>query len=118
MGMAHSRRTSPPEKRTRLLAGAKRGELAPRRRMRTSFLFSTPSFWSGMGSVLDLSGHPGRYLSSRTGREADAKALYGDYRMIGQDIGDAIVYFVVKNPQTAPALQERLFDPDETERAP
>lgn len=118
MVMAHSRRTSLPEKGTWLPVGAKWDESVPRRRMRTSFLFPTPSFWSGMGSALDLSGHPGRYLFSRTGKEADAKALYSDYRMIGQDIGDAIVYFVVKNPQTAPALQERLFDPDETERAP
>lgn len=116
--MARSRSTSLPEKRAWLSAEAKWREGTPRRRMRTSFLFPMPSFWSGMGSILDLSGHPSRYLFSRTGREADTKALYSDYRMIGQDIGDAVVYFVVKNPQTAPALQEHLFDPDEIERAP
>ncbi len=86
-----------------------------RRRMKTSFLFPTPSFLSGMGSVLDIFGRPGPYNYSRTGVEADCKALYSDYRMIGQDIEDAIVTFVIQHPEDFPE-QAQLFDPDKLER--
>lgn len=85
-------------------------------RMRTSFLFPTPTFLSGMSSVLDLAGHPGRYHFSRTGAEADAKALYSDYRMIGQDIEEATRYFLTSHPEAVPATQQRLFNPDKAER--
>jgi hypothetical protein len=87
-----------------------------RRRMKTSFLFPTPSFLSGVGSVLDIFGRPGPFNYSRSGVEADCKALYSDYKMIGQDIEDAILVFVAEHPDAFPE-QARLFDPDEAERA-
>jgi len=87
-----------------------------RRRMKTGFLFPTPSFLSGMGSVLNIFGRPGPFNYSRTGLEADCKALYSDYRMIGQDIEDAIVTFVIEHPENFPE-QARLFDPDKLDRA-
>lgn len=88
-----------------------------RRRMKTDFLFSKPSFLSGAGSVLDIFGRPGPFNYSRSGEEADCKALYSDYGMIGQDIEDAIVVFVIEHPEAFPE-QARLFDPDEVERTP
>lgn len=88
-----------------------------RRRMKTGFLFPTPSFLSGVGSVLDIFGRPPGPLNySRSGVEADCKALYSDYRMIGQDIDDAILVFVAEHPDAFPE-QARLFDPGEAERA-
>ncbi len=86
-----------------------------RRRMKSGFLFATPSFLSGMGSVLNVLGRPGPFNYSRSGVEADCKALYSDYRMIGQDIEDAIVVYVTEHPDTFPE-QARLFDPDEADR--
>jgi hypothetical protein len=85
--------------------------------MRTNFLFPIPGFSSGVGSILDLSGHPGRYYFSRTGREADTRALYSDYRMIGQGIERAMRNYLIHHPDAAAAVQERLFDPDETIRS-
>lgn len=117
MVMAHPRRVSLPDKTSPPAPATWRGGY-DLRRMRTSFLFPMPSFWSGMGSVLDLSGHPGRYLFSRTGREADTRALYSDYRMIGQDIEEATRRFLLHHPEAASAAQEQLFDPDETEFKP
>ncbi len=69
-------------------------------RMRTDFLFATPTFLSGVASVFDLFGSLDWYNHSRTGKEADTEALYSDYRMIGQDIEDAIVGFYVSHPET------------------
>jgi hypothetical protein len=86
-----------------------------RRRMKTGFLFPTPSFLSGVGSVLDIFGRPGPFNYSRSGVEADCKALYSDYRMIGQDIEDAILVFVAEHPDAFPE-QARLFDPEKVER--
>ena len=86
-----------------------------RRPMKSGFLYATPSFLSGMGSVLNIFGRPGPFNYSRSGVEADCKALYSDYRMIGQDIEDAIVVYVTEHPDAFPE-QARLFDPDEAER--
>lgn len=82
------------------------------RRMRTTFLFPKPSFLSGFASILDISGNLGPYNHSRTGEEADTRALYSDYRMIFQDIEDTMRVFDAKC-----SGQERLFDPDEAKPA-
>ncbi len=81
--------------------------------MRSDFLFAPPSFLSGMGSVLDLFGHLDGYNFSRTEEEADWKAIYSDYRMIGQDIEDAMRVYERHYAELI-GSQERLFDPDET----
>ena len=86
-----------------------------RGRMKTGFLFPTPTFLSGIGSVLNVFGGPGTFNYSRNGLEADCKALYSDYRMIGHDIENAIVAYVIEHPDHFPE-QARLFDPDKLER--
>ena len=55
----------------------------------TDFLFSNPSFFSGAASVLDLFGIYDEYNVSRTGSEADQKAIYNDWKSIGQDLKTA-----------------------------
>jgi len=60
------------------------------RRYSTGFLFSTPSFLTGAGSVINLAGNYYRYNSSRSGAEADALALKNDFLMIGQDFFDVL----------------------------
>lgn len=56
----------------------------------TGFLFSTPSFLSGAGTVINLAGNFYEFNSSDSGFEADEKAIENDFRMIGQDICDVI----------------------------
>jgi hypothetical protein len=57
--------------------------------VRTDFLVARPSFWTGVGRVLDLWGKFDDYNVSRTTEEADMRALYSDWRITGQDIRDA-----------------------------
>jgi len=60
------------------------------KRYNTGFLFSTPSFLSGAGTVLNLAGNFYEFNSSDSGFEADQKAIENDFRMIGQDIYDVV----------------------------
>jgi hypothetical protein len=62
-------------------------------RLRTDFLFAKPSFLSGVARILDLFGIFDAYNESRKPIEADASAMYADWRMIGQDIMDATQTF-------------------------
>lgn len=61
------------------------------RDVRTDFLVARPSFWSGVGRVLDLWGKFDSYNVSEAAEEADMRALYSDWRMVGQDIRDSWV---------------------------
>jgi len=54
--------------------------------VKTDFLVSTGSFLIGVGTVMNLSGNYFQYNYSRNGEEADKRAVYRDWRMIGQDI--------------------------------
>ena len=58
--------------------------------MDTDFLFAAPSLWSGMARMLDIYGQFDSYNASQTEETADAKALYADFRMIGQDLKHAV----------------------------
>ena len=70
--------------------------------MQTDFLVARPSFWTGAARVLDLFGLFDRYNISRTPFEADARALYSDWSIIGQDIRQAM--------EGTPYQQQKLFD--------
>lgn len=65
--------------------------------LRTDFLFARPSFLSGFARILDVFGLFDSYNSSRTGKEADARALYSDWSMTGKDIAEA-AYSAPRNP--------------------
>ncbi len=65
-------------------------EMKKRRRYTTGFLFSTPSFLSGAGTVLNLAGNYYEFNSSDSGSEADIIAIENDFRMVGQDIADVL----------------------------
>ena len=57
---------------------------------RTDFLFSTPSFLSGVGSAINLFGDFYRFNGSENGETADRIAIECDFRMIGQDLRNAV----------------------------
>jgi hypothetical protein len=65
--------------------------------LRTDFLFATPSFLSGIARVLDIFGIFDSYNESRDGKEADAKAMFSDWSMVGYDLKSA-AYSIPENP--------------------
>lgn len=60
------------------------------KRFNTGFLFSTPSFLSGTGTVINLGGNYYEYNVSPSDCEADFNAIRNDFDMIGQDMNDAV----------------------------
>ena len=62
---------------------------------RTDFLFSSPSFIQGMGTVLNLAGHSYDFNYSNSPQEADFKAIRNDWGMIGQDFRS-----ILRDPST------------------
>ncbi len=100
-----------------------RGQQADREkeltRIFTDYLFARPSFWSGVASVFDLFGRldQNSYNYSRTEEEADRRGLYTDYYTVGQDFWKALRMFESELPYDKRPQQDRLFDPDEVERA-
>lgn len=52
----------------------------------SSFIFARPSAIEGAARTLDLGGTFQEYNYSTSAQEADAKALYADWRAIGDDL--------------------------------
>ena len=55
------------------------------------FLFARPTFLLGMAQTSDLWGHLVFYNQSATEALADARAMYSDWRVVGEDIVCAMV---------------------------
>ena len=53
----------------------------------TGFLFAEPSFWTGVGRLVDFGQGLSRYNYSLTPDEADYYALLSDWLAVGGDIG-------------------------------
>lgn len=61
-----------------------------RKRFITGFLYSDSSFLSGAATSINLAGNFYSYNVSETDKEADIRAIYNDFAMIGQDITDSM----------------------------
>ena len=57
--------------------------------MHPDFLVAMPSWLSGAARSLDVAGLFDEYNDSRTVEAADAKALFCDWRLIGEAVFDA-----------------------------
>ena len=66
--------------------------------LKSDFLVAAPSYASGMGRLLDWYGVYDTYNQSQNGQEADARAMYADWRIVGQDIRDAMREFETALP--------------------
>jgi hypothetical protein len=55
----------------------------------TDFLFAMPNFIEGMGRAIDLGNTMTHYNTSLTPEEADRRALYNDWAVVGQEIRKA-----------------------------
>ena len=58
--------------------------------MGSSFLFAMPSAFAGIGRTLDIGGTFDGYSISRTPEEADALAMFLDWRAVGRDLSQAM----------------------------
>ena len=58
--------------------------------LESDYLFARPSFIEGVGRIVDLSGSLNTYNRSRTPEEADARALYEDWKAVGHDLTVAL----------------------------
>jgi hypothetical protein len=67
-------------------------------KLKSDFLVAAPSYASGVGRLLDWYGSYDLYNISRNGNEADAKAMYSDWRIVGQDINDAMTEYEISQP--------------------
>ena len=56
----------------------------------SDYLFTTPSFLVGSGTVLNLAGNYYKFNTSESGFDADEKAIENDFGMIGQDLYDVM----------------------------
>ena len=54
-----------------------------------TLLFAKPSAISGAARMLDFWGYYDVYNNSRNGAEADAKAIYSDWRTVGEYLWEA-----------------------------
>lgn len=59
-------------------------------RLSTDFFTASGSLMVGMGSIWNLPGHYFWYNSAPTPEIADARAIWNDFAMVGQDIADAM----------------------------
>ncbi len=79
-------------------------------KVKSDFLVAQPSFLSGMGRLFDWYGLYDAYNTSRTGGEADYKALLSDWLIVGQDIENAMGEFKRSLPtQPLDSDQYELF---------
>jgi hypothetical protein len=67
-------------------------------RFKSDFLVAAPSFASGAGRLLDWYGLYDSYNVSQNGQEADFKAMFADWRMVGEDLHNAMVEFEAEQP--------------------
>lgn len=58
--------------------------------LQSDYLFARPSFVEGVARMIDLSSSLNTYNSSRSGEEADARAISLDWRAIGHDVRVAL----------------------------
>ena len=59
------------------------------KKYRTDFLFITPNFLMGAGSILNLAGNYFPFNYSKSDIEADNRAIEADWCVVGQDIENA-----------------------------
>jgi hypothetical protein len=71
---------------------------------RSDFLFARPSWLSGLARLVDIFGVFDSYNRSRTGEEADARAQYTDWCVVGHDL-----HVAYEEIRTASGRQGELF---------
>ena len=71
------------------------------KQMGSEFLFAMPSVLSGVARSLDLGATFDSYNERLTEELADAKALYADWRTVGEALAESIDRFAEREPDAA-----------------
>lgn len=66
---------------------------------RSTGVFPRNSFWTGVGSIFNVSGRYFEYNTSKSEIEADKKALLRDWDIVGTDIKSAEKYIKRENKE-------------------
>ena len=77
--------------------------------MITDFLYAQPSILIGFARLADLCGVMDAYNQSRTEAEADARGLYADFRITGEDLLRAMQIAKDEDAARQAELQIPLF---------
>ena len=77
--------------------------------MKTDFLFAQPSFLTGIARLVDICGLMDDYHPRRTEQEADARGLYSDWRITGEDLLRALQTAEEEDAARQAKLQIPLF---------
>jgi hypothetical protein len=64
--------------------------MGQKKNLQADFLFARPSAASGLARFFDFSGTFDAYNHSDTPDEADAKAMFADWRVVGDSLGSVI----------------------------
>jgi hypothetical protein len=67
---------------------------------RSDFLFAHPSFIEGVARILDFGNTLNEYNYSQSDDEADEKALFADWAMVGTDLQKAINIYERQNSES------------------
>jgi hypothetical protein len=65
----------------------------------SDLLYARPSFIEGIARIVDLGGTLNEYNRSPTPDEADFDALEADWRMLGQDLEQALAIYKASRPE-------------------
>ncbi len=57
---------------------------------RSSLVYARPSFLRGIARIFDVTGSLNEYNTSPTSEQADYRALESDWRVVGEDIQEAM----------------------------
>ncbi len=58
--------------------------------LQSDYLFARPSLIEGVGRIVDLPNSLNTYNYARNGAEADARAIYQDWKALGHDLRVAL----------------------------
>lgn len=59
----------------------------------SSFLYARPSFIEGVARLIDLGNTLQEYNSSLSPEQADALAIFSDWRVVGEDLASAMLMY-------------------------
>lgn len=73
----------------------------------SDFLFARPSFWEGLGRLIDFGGTLTEFNGALSGPQADRYAIGQDWRAVGDDLRNAMGVYEVTIEVEEPVNADR-----------
>lgn len=73
----------------------------------SDFLFARPSFWEGLGRLIDFGGTLTEFNSALSGPQADRYAIAQDWQAVGDDLRNAMGVYEVTIEVEEPVNADR-----------